>query len=143
MKPIWVLVANAAVAEIYTETKLRGPLTLISTITHDQSKQHAQDLAAAEPGRVHDRMGDARHAMEPETDAKQKEAERFAQELATNLTAAHQRGEFTRLAIIAAPAFLGELRKAFGGAFADDCVIAEVAKDVVGQAAESIRAQLP
>jgi protein required for attachment to host cells len=143
MKLVWVLVANAAEAEIYSTMKLRGPLTLLKTMTHDESKLHARELAADGPGRVHDRIGENRHAMEPDTDAKDKEADRFAAEITAILKSAHHRGEFGRLAIIAAPQFLGKLRKAIGNSIAADQIIAQIAKDVVGQDVEHIRAQLP
>ncbi len=80
--------------------------------------------------------------MEPETDAKSTEAQRFCKELCDKLRQAALQNRFEKLYILAAPAFLGILRECL-----DDNVksriAGEIAKDVAKQTPEAIRSRLP
>ncbi|MDJ0895661.1 MAG: host attachment protein [Alphaproteobacteria bacterium] len=62
------------------------------------------------PGRTGDRMGPARHAMEPRADWHQFEKTRFAREISRLLDNGAQEGRFERLVLIAPPRALGSLR---------------------------------
>lgn len=141
MAEIWVVVANKAEARIYSQKRLRGPLSLVKTLTHEEGRAHLQDLVSDRPGRVHDRTGPARHSMEPDTGFKEEDLLRFTRDLADHLATAHQRKEFDRLVLIAAPAFLGMLRKTISPHVAE-IIIDEIPKDMIGQDAERIQEQL-
>ncbi len=88
---IWVLVANQAEAEIYSMQRLRGPLTPETTLTNEIGKAHLQDLVSDAPGSVHDRVGPARHSMEPDVGMKSDELRRFAKKVVDQLQSAHVR----------------------------------------------------
>jgi len=141
MNRIWIVVANQAEAQIYSAAKLKGKLALLDTLTHTEGRAHARDLVSDAPGRVHDRSGPGRHSMEPATNVREEERGRFARQLAGRLEAAHQRGDFDQLVLMAAPAFLGAMRKTLTGELAK-AVIREVSRDLIGQDEEHIRAQL-
>ena len=141
MNTIWILVANQAEAQIYSANRLPGGLTLIYTMRHEEGAAHARDLTSDGPGRVHDRMGSARHSMEPDTGVKEEERRRFVKEMVDWLKAAHLKGEFDQLVLLAAPAVLGVIRKAVTGDLAK-AVIKEIPKDVIGQDIDKIQAQL-
>lgn len=141
MKMIWILVANQAEAQIYSTDRIPGGLELVDTLTHEQGAAHERDLVTDAPGRVHDRMGPARHSMEPGTGIKEEERRRFVKQIVDRLQAAHLKGEFDQLAILAAPAFLGVIRKTLGGELAKT-VIKEIPKGLVGQSVDKIQAQL-
>jgi protein required for attachment to host cells len=145
MKMIWILVANQAEAKIYSAERIPGSLALVGTLTHEEGAAHKRDLASDAPGRVHDRIGSARHSMEPDTGVREEERRRFVKEIVVEivvrLQAAHKRGDFSQLVILAAPAVMGVIRRTLNGALAKT-VIKEIPKGVVGQAADKIEAQL-
>jgi protein required for attachment to host cells len=141
MAVIWVVVANKAEARIYSQKRLRGPLSLVKTRIHDEGRAHLQDLVSDQPGRVHDRMGPARHRMEPNTGFQEEDLLRFARDVTDHLATAHQRKEFDRLVLIAAPAFLGMLRKTVSPNIAE-VIIDEIPKDMIGHDVERIQEQL-
>ena len=138
---IWVLVANQAEAQIYSANRLPGSLTLVHTLRHAQGAAHARDLTSDAPGRVHDRMGSARHSMEPNTGVKEEGRRRFVKETVDWLEAAHLKSKFQQLVLLAAPAVLGVIRKTVDGNLAN-AVIKEIPKDVIGQDLDRIQAQL-
>ena len=141
MNMIWILVANQAEAQIYSANRLPGGLTLIYTLTHEEGAAHARDLTSDGPGRVHDRMGSARHSMEPDSGVKEEERRRFVKEMVDQLESARLKGKFDQLVLLAAPAVLGVIRKAIAGDLAK-AVIKEISKDVIGQDIDKIQAQL-
>ena len=141
MNTIWVLVGNQAEAQIYSATRLPGSLTLLDTLTHKEGAAHARDLTSDGPGRVHDRMGQARHSMEPVTGVKEKERRRFVKEMVGRLNVAYLRGDFNQLVLVAAPAVLGVIRKTLTKGL-EKTVIKEISKDVVGQSLAKIQAHL-
>jgi protein required for attachment to host cells len=141
MNMIWILVANQAEAQIYSAIRLPGSLTLVHTLRHAEGAAHARDLTSDAPGRVHDRMGSARHSMEPDTGVKEEERRRFVKEMVDRLKAAHLKGEFNQLVLLAAPAVLGDIRKAVAGNLAK-AIIKEISKDVIGQDLDKIQLQL-
>ena len=141
MNTIWILVANQAEAQVYSANRLPGGLTLVRTLSHAEGAAHARDLTSDGPGRVHDRMGLARHSMEPDTGVKEEERRRFVKEMVDWLKAAQLKGEFDQLVLLAAPAVLGVIRKAVAGDLAK-AVIKEIPKDVIGQEIDKIQAQL-
>ena len=141
MSMIWILVANQAEARIYSAERIPGDLVLIDTLTHEEGAAHARDLTTDAPGRVHDRMGSARHSMEPDTGVKEEGRRRFVKEMVDQLKAAYLRGDFTRLVLLAAPGVLGVIRKTLGSELTT-AVIKEIPKDVIGQDLNKIRAQL-
>ena len=141
MKMIWILVANQAEAKIYSTERIPGALVLVATLTHEEGSAHKRDLTSDAPGRVHDRTGSARHSMEPVTGVREEERRRFVKEIVGRLQAAHLKGDFTQLVILAAPAVMGVIRKTLNGELGKT-VIKEIPKGVVGQSADKIQAQL-
>ena len=141
MNTIWILVVNQAEAQIYSANRLPGDLTLVRTLLHAEGVVHARDLTSDAPGRVHDRMGSARHSMEPDTGVKEEERRRFVKKTVDWLKAAHLKGEFDQLVLLAAPAVLGVIRKVVAGDLAK-AVIKEISKDVIGHEVDKIQAQL-
>ncbi len=116
MDTLWIVTANAARARI-CERQADGRLADVADLVHPHSRLAGRDLADDRAGRVERDLGGDRHAKtayEPPTDARQKEHERFAREVARQLDDAVAQGRCQGLVIYAAPAFLGELRAALG-----------------------------
>ena len=141
MNTIWILVANQAEARIYSAEQIPGNLMLVKTLTHEEGAAHARDLTSDAPGRVHDRMGSARHRMEQDTGVKEEQRRRFVKEMVDQLKAAFLRGEFGRLVLLAAPGVLGVIRKTLTSELTK-ALIKEIPKDVIGQDLDKIQAQL-
>ena len=141
MNTIWILVANQAEAQIYSTDRIPGNLVLVDTLKHEEGAAHARDLTSDAPGRVHDRMGSARHSMEPDTGVKEEGRRRFVKVMVERLESAHLRGDYDRLVLLAAPAVLGVIRKTLTHRLTK-AVIKEIPKDVIGQDLEKIQAQL-
>ena len=141
MEMIWVLVADKSNAKLYKMKGRVGELTLAHKWEHPASRQHEQELTRDLPGRAFDSVGDGRHAMSQEVDPKDHEAEVFAHELITEMEKGATSGHFSRLYLIAAPEFLGLLRKKMGASL-QELVEDEVAKNLTAMDAPEIRGYL-
>ena len=110
MPTIWVLVANRSRARILSQRLPGEPLQEVTSLKHPDGSLKQQDVETDRQGRFGER-GNMRQAGDPETDFKHETAERFAGEIADLLDKARQRNQFGELVMIAAPLFLGVLRK--------------------------------
>jgi protein required for attachment to host cells len=142
MAVYWILAADSAYAKILRTDKKKGALELIRELEHPESRMKDSDLYDDSPGRAFVSHGQGRHAMENEVDAKKMESIRFAQELADELKKAAAEDQFHKLYILAAPAFLGELREKLDSSVTSR-IVQEIPKDVVKETPEKIRAKLP
>jgi protein required for attachment to host cells len=106
----WVVVADAAHAQIYARPTRRAPLELVQTFAEEQARAAEHDLLSDSPGRTFDSRGAGRHAKQPEHTMKQNLREAFARHIAEFVEAGRTANRFAHLAIVAAPALLGELR---------------------------------
>jgi protein required for attachment to host cells len=70
------------------------------------------------------------------------ETQAFVQRIALELEKGRQKGAFDRLALMAAPAFLGLLREQFPGALSA-LIVAEVRKDLAHQTDNAVQMHLP
>ena len=116
MKPgdfiTWILVCDASRARIFSTTGPHKPWHLKKVFDHPSSRAKSSDLGSDHPGRsMQSSNHGSRSAMEPDTDPKEVEILKFAQELAAELEKNFHANEFSKLVIAAPPHFLGLLRK--------------------------------
>lgn len=114
MREIWILVADAAIANIYSTTNLHDDshLSLIKEFKHPESRMKTSDLVSDRTGRY--MAGDKAHGTYSEqTSPKEVEADRFAMELAHTLKSAQESNHFDQLIIVAPAHFHGLLKKHF------------------------------
>ena len=111
MQKTWVLAAESSRARIFAMDSYAVPLREIEALAHPQTRALNQELLSDRPGRSFDSSGQGRHAMSTRVDAKQHEAMTFAKLLGERLERARTVGEFENLVLVAAPEFLGLLRK--------------------------------
>ena len=142
MAVYWILAADSAFAKVLRTEKKKGSLELVKELEHPESRMKDGELYADSPGRSFDSQGQGRHMMENEVDAKKMESIHFARELADMLAQAAREEQFHKLYILAAPAFLGELRGKLDSGVSSK-IVAEIPKDVVKQTPEEIRKKLP
>lgn len=124
---LWIVTANAARARLY-ERHADGSLAELADLVHPESRQSGRDLAADRPGRSELDLGDQQHgrtAYQPPTSVHEKEHERFARDVAAQLDAGVAGGRCQGLVLLAAPAFLGELRQHLGDATAKAVRVSE------------------
>ncbi len=141
MEATWILVADSARARLFTIDRPRGPLAETAAYVNPQDRLRERDLGTDAPGRGSGSNG-GRFAVGHEDGHKAHYAEQFARELAQMLEKGRQAGEYVRLYLMAAPNFLGAIRR-FLGPHTSGCIIDSYPKDVVRERADVIRGHLP
>lgn len=110
---LWVLVADEAVAHVYALPSPGATLQEVHTLTDPDA--HAKDAEMRHDG--HGRRGGTEHPSNATTSAGLEEshqhAEVFAGTVAHWLAESLQAGRYQSLRVVAAPRFLGLLRKAW------------------------------
>ncbi len=161
----WILVADRAQARIfvpeeagteslrqhvdfagragYLAPDVEEPETLTEqdAFIHPESHLSRQAVETDRAGRF-DTTGSAQHSGDPEQDFKHQTAEHFAKKLVDYLEKARQKNQFDQLALVAAPLFLGTLRKTLTSSLSQ-MVTLELDKDYTKLKPEEIRKHLP
>jgi protein required for attachment to host cells len=138
----WVVVADRARARFFRIESPKGPLTEVDELTDPTGRLPGRELETDGAGRAFDSAGRGRHAMEKPTSLKTQQAHRFAVAVGRHLDDACHRGDFDTLLIVAAPAFLGQLRAQLSPDTAKR-VSREFDKDLTSFEPADIRAHLP
>ena len=108
----WIVVANEATAIFYAREQKRRPLKELLTFHNDAARVKTADLISDRGGRSFDSHGQGRHAMAGEKSGpKRHAAEVFAKDITSRLEKALREDHCRGFALIAAPRFLGMLRK--------------------------------
>jgi protein required for attachment to host cells len=141
MSKIWVVVSDTTRARIFNAPKGKGPLTELAALSHPEGRLHEGDLVSDRSGRDRN-SGSGSHDMGHEVSAKEEEADRFASYVCEELEAARVKGDFLKLYLVAAPQFLGLLRKHKSSGL-DKLVVEEISKNLAGHSPEEIRKALP
>jgi len=141
MDSIWVVVADTSRARIFAVENNRGDIVEIQTLTHPEARLHEGDLVSDKAGRERDSSATS-HGMGGQTSAKQEQETRFANMLSQTLESGRTSGQFNKLYIVAAPGFLGTLRKHRSSAL-QKMVSAELSKNLASHALPEIRKHLP
>ncbi len=143
MSKSWVVVADSSRARLFTTDKPAGPLNELEDLTYPEARLHEGDLITDRSGRERERnTGFSPHTMGREEEHKQEAANRFAHLLCEKLESGRTSGEFEKLYIVAAPAFLGLLRKCYSEPLSKT-VAAEIDKDLTTLDPKTIRERLP
>lgn len=141
-KRVWVVVADSARARLFTADNAVGPLHERETLVNPEARQPQRDLVSDASGRSFNRFGPGRATLGHEADAKEHDYEIFARQIAQRLNEARVRGELAKLVLVAAPAFLGLLRKNLDPHVLD-LVTASIDKDLTQLRADKLRTRLP
>ncbi|MEQ9349816.1 MAG: host attachment protein, partial [Alphaproteobacteria bacterium] len=110
----WILVADGGKARLFcSDVRLPRIRPVIDDAFVSEARHLSnQDILSDRPGRAFDRSRGQPHAMEPPSDPKTVEEDRFVRYLADYLKQALDRGAFDALVLVAAPRALGILRRA-------------------------------
>jgi protein required for attachment to host cells len=136
----WVLVADNSRARIFSAEKPASPLVEIQDLTHPEARLHEGDLVTDKGGR--DKGPDGGHGIGSEQPHKTDGADKFASSVCAHLDAARAAGNLHKLYVVAAPAFLGLLRKHQSNAL-KQIIAEEVDKNLATQDPAAIRKHLP
>ncbi len=139
---ICVLVADSSKARIMLAQAGRGPLIDDRDFIHSESRLREQDLVADGSGDDSDPGGYGKHSMGYETAKHKRQTEIFARELSGEIDKLRQRSGLHKIYLVAAPKFLGLLRKSLSNQ-CTELLAGEINKDLVNHGLEDIRGHLP
>jgi protein required for attachment to host cells len=142
MSRIRIVVADQAEAIFYELSSLTAHPVETARLTDPAAHLHARDFSSDRPGRSYESVGGARHAIERENDPRQREALRFAKEIAARLDVDRRNKEYEQLIVVAGAPFRRVLRDQLSAATAA-CIVHEVPKDLVHSPVEVLREHLP
>jgi protein required for attachment to host cells len=141
MTTIWVLVADAYRARFFVAERPASPLSELHDLASPEARMHEGDLVTDKGGRDRNpKVGG--HGLGEYGNVKHDLADRFAQQVCDLLESARVAGELSKLYVIAAPAFLGLLRKHQPPPLRQ-LVAGEIDKSLASQEPASIRKHLP
>ncbi len=136
----WVLVADNSRARIFHSEKPAGALREIKDLTHPEARLHEGDLVTDKGGR--DRGAAGSHSVGNAQAHRQDGAEKFAADVCAELDKSRAGDEVHKLYIVAAPTFLGLLRKHQSSSL-KQIIAGEVDKNLSTKKPATIRKHLP
>ena len=136
----WVVVCDGRKAIFFENIGDRDYPDLRVQDAEEHEAPQTHELGAGPPGRVHQRHGEARSAVE-QTDWHDREEEAFLKDLADRLDRAVHGKKVSELAIVAPPRALGMIRKAYSNGL-KGAIVAEIDKDLTGVPTDQIETQL-
>ena len=139
---IWVLAADNSLARFFTAEKPASPLAETKDLANPEARLHEGDLVSDKTGRDRNPSTGTAHGVGADASHKQDGADRFALQVCEELDSARLAGAFHKLYILAAPAFLGLLRK-HQSVGLKQCIAAEIDKNLALQDPAAIRKHLP
>jgi protein required for attachment to host cells len=104
------LVSNASSGKRFRNTGPNKGLEMVKEFEHPQRREKNSNLVSDRPGH-NQGAGGGHGSFIPATMPKQHEADVFALELARELDAGRVANQFSRLVLVAPPAFLGKLNQ--------------------------------
>jgi protein required for attachment to host cells len=110
MSTTWILVSNASTGKLLRNAGPNKGIELVREFFHPQSREKNGDLVSDRPGR-NPGAGNGHGSFVPATLPKEHEADVFAIELARELEAGRVGNQYSRLVIVAPPAFMGQLNQ--------------------------------
>jgi protein required for attachment to host cells len=145
-----IVAADHNEARFYDALGSARALNFAGALTNPAAHLRNQDLTSDRPGRVFNgaaapgkRRGTSmRHSTGGERTPRRHVTQLFARRVVEELERARRAGRFTRLVLLAPPAFLGTLRALLPPALRS-CIVATVAKDLVRHPVEDLRRYLP
>lgn len=142
MADTWILVADRARARLFSLGQGAPRMIEVANFVNPQARTPGHELEHAPPPRVHDRMGQGRHAIEARSLPREKAASQFAAMLGAHLQRARDGQRYRDLVLIAPPRFLGALNAALA-AHLGDAVVLRIPKNLTRSAEPEIREALP
>jgi protein required for attachment to host cells len=140
MSNTWVVVADGGSARIFTADSPTGRLTEREDYANSEARVKERRLVSDRKGQTIDSSG-RRHAYSGEVAPQEAGTRAFARLIAERLRGARAGGELDRVVLVAAPDFLGKLRKALDRE-TKKCVESELSLDLTSLSEKEIGARL-
>ena len=141
MNLIMTVVADSARARIFTADSIHSSLNEIETMAHPEGRMHEQDMVSDLPGKGSGKGGGGDHAYQEKIEPKEQEMIEFAKRVADYLDDTRKANKLNKLVLVAAPAFLGELRTQLSKETTEKIVF-ELDKNIAHHSVEDIRKHL-
>lgn len=136
---VWVLVADGSRARILRDPFRRsGSDGSADELVFRAEQRQLREIMADRPGRSFASEGARRSAMEYRSDPVREDEKAFASLLTEVLDSHRRAGDFDRLAVVASPRMLGDLRHAFTNALRG-VTIREVPRDLTRMPSPELR----
>lgn len=136
----WVLTANGSHAKLFE--MLNFPkIEEFAVLEHPESKLRSSELVTSPLGENTGMNMSGQNTYEPKSDPHHLEMQKFAKFVGDRLSSSLQKGEFSRLYIIAGPVFLGLLRPHLDHKILKT-IVAEIPKDMTEHPISDIEAHL-
>src|SRR5664279_5283352 len=119
MQRTFVILANAALARVFSRDSANGALVPVATLKHPESRLAGHELADDRPGHEATDRSSGGNRYEPRSDVRRHEHTKFAHEIAHALQARLAADEYDALWLLASSPFLGELKAGLDDAVAD------------------------
>lgn len=110
--PYWIVVADSASAEFCRQAKSGSRVDKLFMLENSAVRKKSAALISDRGGRSFDSHGKGRHTMSNRHEPKEIQALQFARTVARRLVQIQSEEEVCGVVLIAAPRFLGMLRKA-------------------------------
>ena len=133
----WIVVANGTTARALECEAVGKGLNPAPAFGMTVESPPTRELGSDRPGRVHDRFGPGRHAMEPKADWHRQDKAMFAKAVGERIGSAARDGVFDRMVLVAPPTVMGDLRAALDRN-TRDLVSGEVTKDLTSSTESEI-----
>ncbi|MFY0610379.1 MAG: host attachment protein [Hyphomicrobiaceae bacterium] len=129
MKPTitWIVIADGAHAHVLRNDGPGKGVSAVEGLVFDGDHSRSSGIMSDRPGRTFSSVGNARHALEPPTDAHDELKARFVKQIADVLLDCVD--DYNRLILVAPPEALGLLRKSLPASVARK-VTGELGKDL-------------
>ena len=108
----WIVVADGARARLFERMGPWTSIQWVESLNNEDGRLHDGDLVTGGKGEVFQSNAEGqRRGTGPEVSPSEEVKQNFAKALAKMLKNAHEQGHYRRLYLVAAPAFLGQLRQ--------------------------------
>lgn len=127
----WLVIFDSVVCRIYDYNKRKqNHIPLIQEIKQPDNKLRDIDLTADRAGRYHGKGFTNGGTFSQESDPKERNIQRFAQQISKTLTRSFNNHEFEKLIVVAAPHMIGLLSK-YLDKQVKKCIVHKVEKNAV------------
>jgi len=143
MKTTMIVVADSTRARIFTwDPDDHSRLKEIDDMAHPEGRLHERDMTSDLPGKGSGAAGAGGHAYDKKDSPKKHQQLDFAKRISTHLDDQRKANKLSKLLLIVAPEFLGELRGQFSNELGK-MIVFELAKNLAAHDVADIRKQIP
>jgi len=136
------MVADSTRARIFNLSSDHLELQEIEDIVHPEGRLHNRDISSDLPGKDKGINGSGGHAYSNKISPTEHERNEFAKRVATYLDDARKANKISKLLLIVAPRFLGELRSHLSSE-TSKIIIFELNKNLARQNIDAIKKYIP